>query len=353
MRATLTRSLWAKSGQWRAFFWVTRSQRDVPIVPQQRRRPRWCNSLLISLIIFVLFCTSLEQVQPLFAAERAERCNFSAFLVRTATAVTGPRSLRLDDGTEVALEGLLPPSRLDHRSVPEDWALPEQAAEALAQAAVGRSVELSGRAKERDRYGRRVAQVHIQSGQGQLWLQDYLIQTGHARVAIRDIHEACQSRALLRGETIARDKRRGLWAGAGYAIRAADKPWELLRYRSTLQIVEGRVKAIARVRSKVFINFGREWKRDFTIGIRWSFAKKLRVAGLKIEQLKGRKVRVRGWIERRGGPYIQLRKREQISLVPNPKLAGSVQDNERGAPLPTYQGKEKRPAYNGPDVLDL
>ncbi|MEM9355697.1 MAG: thermonuclease family protein [Pseudomonadota bacterium] len=273
--------------------------------------------------------------------------------MRTATAVTGPRSLRLDDGTEVVLEGLLPPSRLDHRSVPQDWSLPEKAVEALAQAAVGRSIELSGRPKQRDRYGRRLAQVHIQSSQGPLWLQAYMVQTGQARVAIRGIHDACKIKALLRGETVARDKRLGLWSGAGYAIRRADKPFELLRYRSTFQIVEGRVRAIAQVRSKIFVNFGRQWKRDFTIGVRRRFAKKLRVAGLKLEQLKGRKIRVRGWIERRGGPYIELRKSEQISLVPNPKLAGSVRDKERAATVPTHEGKEKRPAYQGSDVLDL
>lgn len=353
MRATLTSSLWAKSGRLPAFFKATNSRRHALGAQLHRLRPHWCYSLHFSLAIFVLFCTSLERAQPVSAAEPPAHCKFSAFLVRTATAVTGPRSLRLDDGTEVALEGVLPPSRLDHRSVPKDWALPEKAAKALAQAAVGRSIELSGRAKERDRYGRRVAQIHIQSGRGPLWLQAYLVQTGQARVAIRDINDACKSRALLRGENLARDKRLGLWSGAGYAIRAADKPWELLRYRSTLQIVEGRVHAIAQVRSKIFINFGRQWRRDFTIGVRRRFSRKLRVAGLTLEQLKGRKIRIRGWIERRGGPYIQLRQSEQISLVPAPKLAGSAQDKERAAPVPTHQGKEKRPALRGPDVLDL
>ncbi len=319
---------------------------------------RWligkCYAVLqFSLVFFALTCVGLEQSRANEKRALSKDCQFSIDATRTATAVSGPRSLRLDDGTEVVLEGILPPTRLDHRSVIEGWALPAKASKALLQAAVGRSLELTVRRKSRDRYGRHVAQVHIKATGGRLWLQAYLVEMGHARVAVQEIDDMCQSKALLKRETAARGKHVGLWTEAGYAIKSADKPWALLRSRSTLQIVEGRVKSVAQVRSRVFVNFGSQWKSDFTIGIRRRLAKKLRISGLEIEQLKGREVRIRGWIERRGGPFIQLHSAAQLSLVPSQRLSRGPLDPSRGGTMPTREPKQKRPALPKPDVLDL
>ena len=289
----------------------------------------------------------------MWAVETSANCDFPINLTRTATAVTGPRSLRLGDGSEVVLQGILPPSKLDHRSVAENWNMPEKATRALAQAAVGRSIELSGSAKTRDRYGRRVAQVHVQANTGRLWLQAYLVQTGQARVAVQEIKEACRSGALLQVEERARSSGLGLWKEAGYAIKSANKPWELMHARSTLQIIEGRVRSVARVRSRIFVNFGRQWKKDFTIGIRGRLAKKLRVGGLTLQQLRGKKIRLRGWLERRGGPFVHLHSPAQLSLAPRQKLAGETRAQEPVITVPTIERKQKRPALGKPDVLDL
>ena len=309
--------------------------------------------LQVSLILFALCSSSLAQNQYASASTFGQDCSFSTFMTRTATAVTGPRSLRLDDGTEVVVAGVLPPSKLDHPSVPEIWPLPGHSAKALSDATIGRTIELSGNESMRDRYGRRVAQIRILSGQHRLWLQAYLVRTGAARVLIRNINDVCKAGALLRHEQKARGRSAGLWADAGYAIRKASKPWELLRYRSTLQIVEGRVRNVSRVRSRIFINFGKNWRRDFTIGVRQKVAKKLRVSGLTLEKLKGRKIRVRGWIQRRGGPYVQLHKATQISLVPDKKIAGKLPKNQSRNPFPAHQPKQKRPTFAKPGAIDL
>lgn len=311
-----------------------------------------------ALAVIVLLCTSLEHSWQAAAAERRpSTCKFSPYLTRTATAVTGPRSLRLDDGTEVVLQGILPPSKLDHRSVAESWSLPAKTAKALVQATVGRTIELSGNARNRDRYGRRIAHVHVRTNAHKLWLQAFLAQTGLARVADGEIKDKCKSAILLRAENAARDKQVGLWSDAGYAIKDASKPWQILRYRSTFQIVEGRVRAVARVRSRVYVNFGRQWKRDFTIGVRSRLAKKLRISGLRLEQLKGRRIRIRGWIDRRGGPFIELTSASQISLVPSRKLAGRPAESAgplpNPSPVPTHQDKQKRPGFRKPDAFDL
>ena len=237
-----------------------------------------CSHLLqVSLILFVLFGSAFVQSPDASAGTFGQNCSFSTFMTRTATAVTGPRSLRLDDGTEVVVAGILPPSKLDHPSVSKTWALPARTAKALSEATIGRTIELSGNERARDRYGRRIAQIRVLSGQHQLWLQAYLARTGAARVLIKGTDDICKANALLRHEQAARGRSAGLWADAAYAIRKASKPWELLRYRSTLQIVEGRVWNVSRVRSRIYINFGKNWRRDFTIGIRRKVGKTARI----------------------------------------------------------------------------
>ena len=305
------------------------------------------------MILLVLFGSAFVQSPDASAGTFGQNCSFSTFMTRTATAVTGPRSLRLDDGTEVVVAGILPPSKLDHPSVSETWALPARTAKALSEATIGRTIELSGNERARDRYGRRIAQIRVLSGQHQLWLQAYLARTGAARVLIKGTDDICKANALLRHEQAARGRSAGLWADAAYAIRKASKPWELLRYRSTLQIVEGRVWNVSRVRSRIYINFGKNWRRDFTIGIRRKVGKKLRVSGLTLEQLKGRNIRVRGWIQRRGGPYVQLHRAAQISLAPGKKIAGDLPKGQTRRPLPAYQPKQKRPTFAKPDAIDL
>ena len=70
--------------------------------------------------------------------------------------------------------------------------------------------------------------------------------------------------ALERG---ARTAELGLWANAAYAIRPALRSRELMRLRSTFQVVEGRVAAVAEIKGATYFNFGADWHTDFTAGM--------------------------------------------------------------------------------------
>lgn len=312
-----------------------------------------CSHLLqVSLILLVLFGSEFVQSPDASAGTFGQNCSFSRFMTRTATAVTGPRSLRLDDGTEVVVAGILPPSKLDHPSVSKTWALPARTAKALSEATIGRTIELSGNERARDRYGRRIAQIRVLSGQHQLWLQAYLARTGAARILIKGTDDICKANALLRHEQAARGRSAGLWADAAYAIRKASKPWELLRYRSTLQIVEGRVWNVSRVRSRIYINFGKNWRRDFTIGIRRKVGKTARIRSDI------------GAVERSKHPRSRMDPTPWRPLCSTPqsrpdqsrtwqKIAGDLPKGQTRRPLPAYQPKQKRPTFAKPDAIDL
>jgi len=68
----------------------------------------------------------------------------------------------------------------------------------------------------------------------------------------------------------------------------------------------------------IYVNFGRRWSEDFTVTILKRSERRFAAAGLDVQRLAGRRVRVRGWIEERGGaggsPWIEVAHPEQIEF---------------------------------------
>jgi micrococcal nuclease len=247
------------------------------------------------------------------AAAFASLCFFTApcladppaALGRVAEVVDGD-TLRIADGSEARLLGVLSPKPLpkDRRSGP----LVETARARLAALALGRAVEPRGEGAFRDRHGRLLAQLYRDDG---VWLQGEMLRSGLARV-----DSAPESRAavpaMLALEREARAARRGLWADPAYAVRTAD---EAARYIDSFQLVEGTVLEAVKAKGQVFLNFGADWRSDFTIRIPGPALKLFRTAALDPLALKGRKLRVRGWLRAENGPMIDATYPEQIELV--------------------------------------
>ncbi|MBB4285584.1 thermonuclease family protein [Roseospira goensis] len=219
-------------------------------------------------------------------------------------AVTGDGHLVLEDGRRVRLAGVrLPhPSDLPPGASPDERArVRRYAAAALAvlrREATGHRVTPWTPEVERDRYGRVLAQVTRTPGGA--WIQARLIAAGLARVATMP-GAAAGAAPLLRAEAAARLVGRGLWADPLYAPRAPGQTWPWL---GTFQIVRGTVVDAAQVRSRVYLNFGPDWRRDFTIRV-----ERPRTAGFDsaaLLDLRRQYVQVRGWLFARNGPMIAL-----------------------------------------------
>ncbi len=145
-----------------------------------------------------------------------------------------------------------------------------------------------------DRHGRRLAHVFS----GSLWLQRELVARGLAAVAPPLVSRK-RALALLRLERLARLSEPGLWA------RTAARPVAAGRARTVLDrfaLVEGRVLTVARGFRSNFVNFGDDWREDFTI-----YLKRGRISrAFPPESLEGQRVRVRGWVFYSNGPAIDL-----------------------------------------------
>ena len=116
-------------------------------------------------------------------------------------------------------------------------------------------------------------------------------------------------------EAAARASWRGIWRESGHGVKRAGDVEQLNRLADTFQIVEGRVLSVGRAGTRVYLNFGSRWSRDFTLVAASARLARFRAAGVDLETLAGRRVRVRGWLERRGGPMIEIEDPEQIELA--------------------------------------
>jgi hypothetical protein len=65
----------------------------------------------------------------------------------------------------------------------------------------------------------------------------------------------------------------------------------------------------------VYVNFGRRWTRDFAATISRRMIPYLEAAGIIPASLENHRVRVRGWVERRGGPRINVLRVGQIEVI--------------------------------------
>jgi hypothetical protein len=117
---------------------------------------------------------------------------------------------------------------------------------------------------------------------------------------------------MLELEKAARAGRRGLWAEAFYRVRRDTETPQLI---DSFQLVEGRPRKVDKVAGRIYLNFGLDWRDDFTIAIPAAGAKLFAQAGLKPESLVGRALRVRGWIKSRNGPMIEATHPEQIEVL--------------------------------------
>ncbi len=219
----------------------------------------------------------------------------------TVASVASDGLLELADGRIVRLAGIRLP---DADRAPD---LARQGREALAALLEGREIQLDDAGLTQDRYGRLVAQVQRQDG---LWLQGSLLERGLAQVQTRP-GEASRAAAMLARERAARDSGLGLWAQATFAPRPTDRLAGLV---GSFQIVQGRVVRVAPTERFVYLNFGRDWRTDFTLRVPRDTVRSLRQAGVDVEQLAGRAIEVRGYVLEAGGPLMELSHPEQIML---------------------------------------
>jgi micrococcal nuclease len=214
-------------------------------------------------------------------------------------------TVRLADHRQVRLVGTQAPKLSLGRKNFVDWPLASEAKAVLEKLVEGKVVGLGYGGLKIDRNGRTLAHLYLDA----TWVQGAMISAGMARVYTWPDNRACID-ALLAHEREARAASRGIWALRHYRIR---NPGELANEVDTFQLVEGQVVAAAERRGRVFLNFGGDYKTDFTVTIA---PEDLKLFAFDPQTLSGKRIRARGWISLLNGPEIQATHPEQIEILP-------------------------------------
>ncbi len=208
-------------------------------------------------------------------------------------------------GDEIRLVGIQAPKLPLGRPDFEPWPLADEARAALEDLVLGRTVRLAYGGLRSDRHRRRLAHL---AGPDGAWIQGEMLRRGLARVYTFPDNRAlaAEMHAL---EREARTAGRGIWADPHYAVRDPGETRELI---GTFQVVEGTVLDAAEVRGRHYLNFGPDWRTDFTVSIAPRDLPAFEAAGVDPLALAGRAIRVRGWLIWRNGPMIEADHPEQI-----------------------------------------
>jgi endonuclease YncB( thermonuclease family) len=268
--------------------------------------------------------SSPAQSQARASAQRARPaagCGLPLVATGRVKGVIDGRTLMLDDGREARLAAIeVAPVIAAAADGDERDRAGRAAQEALAELAFGRDVALRQAAESTDRYGRIVAfgfvaqDNSVAQDNAERSLQHELVAQGHARLAARIESQACLGELRAR-ERDARRAALGLWADPHYSVQSAEKPADITARRGRFSVVEGEVVSVRESRGTTYINFGRRWSESFAAVILKRNASALLAAGLDPKRLKGRRVEVRGFVELRGGPRIEVARPEQIAVV--------------------------------------
>jgi endonuclease YncB( thermonuclease family) len=217
-------------------------------------------------------------------------------------------TLTLDNGTVVRLVGIQAPKLPLGRPGFKAWPLADEARAGLEALGLGRRVTLYYGGARRDRYGRALAHLYRDDG---LWLQGEMLARGLARVYSFSDNRALVTEMLAQ-ETAARARRLGIWRNPFYAVRQAEPA---MIPRDGFELVEGRVRDVTTVRGRTYINFGDDWKSDFTLSVAPKVRRLFEREGYVLENLEGLTIRARGWIKSYNGPMIELTHPEQIEII--------------------------------------
>jgi endonuclease YncB( thermonuclease family) len=215
--------------------------------------------------------------------------------------IVDARTFRLTDGREVVLAGIEP-------------VVTEKARRTSALSAIlaGRDVTLRGEDDTPDRYGRQPAFVFL--APSETLVQGQLLAQGEALFSGAVTDKDCAS-VLMAAEAEARQARRGTWADPT-AIKNAESPGDILAGIGRFTVVEGRVLSVRQAGATTYLNFGRSWTRGFAATISRRMVTAFEAAtGTGVKSFENRRIRVRGFVEARGGPRIELLRVGQVELL--------------------------------------
>lgn len=179
-----------------------------------------------------------------------------------------------------------------------------------------------------DRYGTKLVQVELEDGR---WLQGEMVSEGlawaNSTLTSRDLITV-----LYKHERYARANKKGLWANPLYFVNKDAATLE--GKQNSFQIYEGVIKSERDDKqNNHFFHFAEDRKTDFTILVKVENIGILKESDFNFKNIVGKRVRIRGWLQKTDGPMIELTHPEQIEFIEIVPAAGAAAATTTTAPV--------------------
>ena len=149
----------------------------------------------------------------------------------------------------------------------------------------GRDVTLHGDDDTPDRYGRQTAFVFVAGSETPV--QSELLRRGEALVCRRRGRQGLRRNPRRRRGRRRGEAKMGIWADPT-AIKNAESPGDILAGIGRFTVVEGKVLSVRQAGATTYLNFGRNWTRDFAATISRRMIPAFEAAGLSPKSLENR-----------------------------------------------------------------
>jgi micrococcal nuclease len=264
------------------------------------------------LAIFILIASHFPAWAEASMVQHLPEGNFAELRKGAPSRVSqiiDPMTLALDDKTILRLSGIEIPDNNPYK--PGNFAI--TALKILRDMLEGKTIDIFQVKKnawgQSNRMGQQLAHIARQSDQA--WVQGALLELGLARV-MTDARNPEMAAQMYVIEQRARASKIGIWSNEAYRILTPDTLDERI---GAIQIVEGKIHSVSTKQNRIFLNFGPDWRTDFTVVIAPENRKQF--FDRNIDPLKsGQKtIRVRGWVGEYNGPYIEVDHPERIELL--------------------------------------
>lgn len=238
--------------------------------------------------------------------------------------IIDPLRVQLQDGRIVQLAGINIPDNDSARPGP----LASRAFDELSNLLLNKQVTLYQTKNEdegrRNRMGHYLG--HLETHEGKIWAQGFLLKNGLARIQPgQDNTEMSTPMLALENEAI--KHKRGIWSSDKFSVLTPETAESAL---NDWAIIEGKIAKTGMSNNVSFLNFGADWRKDFTIGLEGKIRRQMAKRGLDTMALAGKTVRVRGWVESYNGPYIKLSNAFWLEILPDvPPQGNLAADNNK------------------------
>lgn len=244
-----------------------------------------------------------------YAPASADPCRIGVAESVQAASVGARLEVTLADGRLVRLAGL-------EATYPAgaDLARLEAARADLSDWTLGAPLEMIGLRAGADRWGRSGGRLFLAGADGLPSLAQALVEAGHSRVDPAGEARPCIA-ALYSAEARARAARRGIWADPAFAVLEATAPETFVARIGEIVLVQGKVASFGASRGRTYLNLGAGGRGAPYVSLSRAQLQVFERAGQSPAALVGRTIRVRGLLDMRPGPRIQIAGPDSVEVV--------------------------------------